>query len=131
MENIDIKLDDEDQSLLLLKSLPSEFENLADTLLYGRDSLTLDEVQATLSSKELKKKSTGMEDIKAQGLNVRERSIKRDFKSKPQIKSKSREKWKCFVCKKDWHFKKDCPERKKRPFERQKENEDVDVASER
>nr|GEU67525.1 zinc finger, CCHC-type [Tanacetum cinerariifolium] len=39
--NIDIEIDDEDQAFMLLTSLPSSYENLMDTLLYGRESLTM------------------------------------------------------------------------------------------
>lgn len=33
LENIQIKIDDEDQTLLLLKSLPSEYDNFTDTFM--------------------------------------------------------------------------------------------------
>lgn len=62
LENIEIKMDEKDQALLLLRSLPSQFENLSDTLIYGKDSITLEEVQSTLYSKELKNKSKEKED---------------------------------------------------------------------
>lgn len=57
LENIEIKVDGEDQSLLLIRSLPSECENLLDTFICGRDSVTLEEVQPVMFLKELKKKS--------------------------------------------------------------------------
>ena len=34
LENIDIKVNNEDQALLLLRSLPSEYDSLSDTLIY-------------------------------------------------------------------------------------------------
>ena len=37
LENIEIPLEDEDQTLLLLRSLPNEFDNLSDTFIYGKD----------------------------------------------------------------------------------------------
>ena len=46
LENIDVTIDDEDQALLLLSSLPISYAIFKDILLYGRESLTLDEVQA-------------------------------------------------------------------------------------
>ena len=57
LENIDVSIDDEDQALLLLSSLPRSYATFKDTLLYGRESLTLDEIQAALNSKELNHKS--------------------------------------------------------------------------
>ena len=60
LENIEIKVDDEDQVLLLLLiSLPSQHDSLLDMLIYGRDSLSLDEVKAALFLKKLKKKLEG------------------------------------------------------------------------
>jgi len=57
LENIEITLEDEDQTLLLLRSLPNEFDNLSNTLIYGRDTLSLEEVQAALFTKESRRKS--------------------------------------------------------------------------
>lgn len=54
LENIEIKIDDEDQTLLLLISLSSEFDTLSNTFIYGRDTLSLEKVQYALLSKELK-----------------------------------------------------------------------------
>lgn len=44
LENIDNKIDDVDQALLLIRSLSSSYDTLADTLIYGRESLSLEEV---------------------------------------------------------------------------------------
>ncbi|KHN35566.1 Retrovirus-related Pol polyprotein from transposon TNT 1-94, partial [Glycine soja] len=63
--------EDEDQALLLLSSLPSEYNSLSDTFIYGRDSLSLDEVKAALFSKELKKKLEGGGYQDAEGLYTR------------------------------------------------------------
>ena len=57
LENIDVSIDDEDQALLLLSSLPKSYTTFKDTILYGKESLTLDEVQANLNSKELNQRS--------------------------------------------------------------------------
>ena len=57
LENIDVSIDDEDQALLLLSSLPKSYTTFKDTLLHGRESLTLDEVQAALNSKELNQRT--------------------------------------------------------------------------
>lgn len=37
MRNVDVKIDDEDQTLDLLCSLPLPFEKFVDTMLYGRN----------------------------------------------------------------------------------------------
>nr|GEX57920.1 retrovirus-related Pol polyprotein from transposon TNT 1-94 [Tanacetum cinerariifolium] len=44
LTNIDVDIDDEDQALMLLTSLPSSYDNFVETLLYGRESLTLEDV---------------------------------------------------------------------------------------
>ncbi|GJR38674.1 hypothetical protein Tco_1214358 [Tanacetum coccineum] len=59
LANIDIEIGDEDQALMLLTSLPSSYENFVETLLYGRESLTMEDVLATLNSRELKKRTEG------------------------------------------------------------------------
>nr|KYP46596.1 Retrovirus-related Pol polyprotein from transposon TNT 1-94 [Cajanus cajan] len=51
LENIDVTIDDEDQALLLLCSLPRSHFYFKDTLIFGRDFASLDDVQATLNSK--------------------------------------------------------------------------------
>ncbi|KHN39924.1 Retrovirus-related Pol polyprotein from transposon TNT 1-94, partial [Glycine soja] len=72
LENIDVTIDDEDQALLLLCSLPKSYSHFKRTLLLGRDSISLDEVQVALNSKELnerkeKKSSTSGEGLTARG----------------------------------------------------------------
>nr|GEU57216.1 retrovirus-related Pol polyprotein from transposon TNT 1-94 [Tanacetum cinerariifolium] len=60
LANIDIEIKDEDQTLMLLTSLPSSYEKFVETLLYGRESLTMEDVLATLNSRELKKRTEGL-----------------------------------------------------------------------
>ncbi|GJS12432.1 retrotransposon protein, putative, ty1-copia subclass [Tanacetum coccineum] len=57
LANIEVKFKDEDLALLLLTSLPTSYEHFGDTLLYGREALTLKDVMATLNSKEIKERS--------------------------------------------------------------------------
>src|SRR3954462_4389371 len=67
--NIDIKVESKDQALIVLSSLPASYESFVDTLLYGKDTISLDDFSSTLKSKELKKSfSGGMDVSKSQGL---------------------------------------------------------------
>ncbi|GJR60184.1 retrovirus-related pol polyprotein from transposon TNT 1-94 [Tanacetum coccineum] len=50
LANIVVKFKDEDLALLLLTSLPASYKHFVDTLLYGREALTLEDVMATLNS---------------------------------------------------------------------------------
>ncbi|CAJ2646584.1 unnamed protein product [Trifolium pratense] len=54
LANIDVNLEDEDKAFHLLCALPKSLENLKDALLYGKEgTITLDEVQSALRTKEL------------------------------------------------------------------------------
>ncbi|GJV89573.1 hypothetical protein Tco_1533511, partial [Tanacetum coccineum] len=86
LANIKVKFKDEDIALLLLTSLPASYEHFVDTLLYGREALTLEDVMATLNSKEIKERSKVKRDDD-EGLYVRGRTDHRDSR---QSRGKSR-----------------------------------------
>ncbi|GJY13619.1 hypothetical protein Tco_0382928 [Tanacetum coccineum] len=113
LANIDIEIEDEDQALMLLTSLPSSYENFVETLLYGRESLTMEDVLATLNSRELKKRTEGTKEETGDGLYVRGRS---DHSGKAHSGGSSRfksrggtSKLRCFLWFSDGHLKRDCP----------------------
>ncbi|GJZ13008.1 kinase RLK-Pelle-WAK family protein [Tanacetum coccineum] len=128
---IDIEIEDEDQALMLLTSLPSSYENFVETLLYGRESLTIEDVLATLNSRELKKRTEGTKEEAGDGLYVRGRS---DHSGKAHSGGNSRfksrfetSKLKCFICHSDGHLKRDCPRKKSSGFVKKgKRNQDSD-----
>ncbi|GJY35232.1 reverse transcriptase domain-containing protein [Tanacetum coccineum] len=70
---IDIAISNEDQALLLLTSLSSSYDNFVKTLLYGWDTLKLEDVLTTLNSRELQKIIEAKGDG-GEGLYVRGRS---------------------------------------------------------
>ncbi|GJS38829.1 zinc finger, CCHC-type containing protein [Tanacetum coccineum] len=120
LENINIEIEDEDQALMLLTSLPSSYENFMETLLYGRESLTMEDVLMTLNSRELKKRTEDTKEETGDGLYVRGRSDHSgEAHSGESSRFKSRGgtgKLKCFICHSDGHLKRDCLMKKSSGF---------------
>ena len=56
MKNIDVAVDDEDQ--VVLSYLLRVYKNFVDTIIFGRNSLSMEEVKTTLQSWELKRRIT-------------------------------------------------------------------------
>jgi hypothetical protein len=123
LKNIDIKVDDEDQALILLCSLPNAFDNFVNSMLYGRDTISLAYVKSTLNSMELRTKLNSKgNDNQAEGLfvkgclenysNFRGQSNRRDLDKGGQSQSNSKRKVKCYYCKKFGHYKSKCPKLK-------------------
>ena len=109
LESLDVKIDDEDQAIFLLNSLPKPYEQLRDTLKYGRNKLSLDEVISAAYSKEHDLKQH-QKPTKNEGLNVRGRSEKREKGKKSKSRSKSKTKtFVCWHCNKEGHVRRKCP----------------------
>lgn len=77
---IGVEIDQEDQCNMLLSSLPKAYEHFVDTMLYGNDKLTMDEVRVALNSKELQRK-TDSNEPNGDSLSARERSDKIETKN--------------------------------------------------
>ncbi|GKB11450.1 hypothetical protein Tco_0845373 [Tanacetum coccineum] len=76
---IDTAISDENEALLLLTFLPSSYDSFVETLLYGQDTLKLEDVLATLNSRELQKMTEAKGDG-GEGLYVKGRSGHKDMK---------------------------------------------------
>lgn len=63
LEQLEVKIDDEDKAVILLNSLPKSFKNFKETLKYGRDALTMDLVIKSLNSKLMEIKKTQKEAV--------------------------------------------------------------------
>lgn len=77
LENVNINLEYEDKALFLLSSLPDSYEHFVDTLLYGRQILTLKDVRSALESKDLKKRKEGRDQGLGEGLVAKSKSKKK------------------------------------------------------
>ena len=129
LNNLGVKIDEEDQAIILLSSLPKIYEHFVDTILYGKDTLTMSEVKAALNSKEIQKKGDEKGDTNGEGLLVVSRKFqKKEYKGgqnkssgfkNAQFKSDSRNQSngagsrgstgkQCFYCKKEGHFRDEC-----------------------
>ena len=113
LENIGVKLEDEDKVVILLNALPKTFEHFRYALLYGKDQLiTLEEVVTSIRTKEFQKLqdskiteevSFGLAAMKGKG----KKGEGKWKKSRPKTKKQAR----CFKCQKVGHIKKHYPEK--------------------
>ena len=58
LKDIDVTVEDEDQALMLLLSLPKSFENLVQTLMLVGETLSMDETRNSLLVNDLRKIAT-------------------------------------------------------------------------
>ena len=90
---------------------------MKDTLKYGRETLSLEEVASAVNSKELNlKTSSKVSMTSVEGLNVRGRLEKRNSKDRGREKLSSNSRPRdieCWYCKKMCHMRRDCNKRKK------------------
>lgn len=119
LKDIDVEVDDEDQVLLLLLSLPKSYENLVQTLMLVGDNLTMNETRMSLLADDLQKIATsGMAKSgnkeQTQGLFVKGRSNERRTSKGGKSRSSSRPlaERPCFKCGELGHFKVNCPNKR-------------------
>ena len=113
LRNIDVKVEDEDATLILLVSLPNSFKNFGQSFIVGKDTVKLEEVRSVLHSQELRHKaSNSWIDNQASGLfvsgvkghgNIRTSKDKKSFPRCPKASDI------CNYCKEKGHWKSDCP----------------------
>ncbi|XP_073224915.1 uncharacterized protein [Cicer arietinum] len=77
LENLEVKLDDEDKALILLRALPMSYEHFKDAIMFGREqTITLEEVHTSIRTKESYKRIEIKNDNNAEILNGH---FKKDF----------------------------------------------------
>ena len=107
---------DEDKALLLLALLPTHFDHLVTTLMYGKETVVLDEVtSAFLSHVKMKQdgdSSQADELVVKSELSNRGRSELRSNGNRSQSRSCVKKDVECFYCHKKWHYKNQCKELK-------------------
>ena len=52
LASLDVKIDKEDQAILLLCSLPTSYKYFREIILYGKDTISIEDVKSSLPSKE-------------------------------------------------------------------------------
>ena len=126
---MEVKCDEEDLSLILLCSLPSSYSMFRDTILYSRDTLTIDEVYDAIASFKKMKYLTIRSESQGEGLVVCGRTQERSSGNISKGRSKSKNKDKiCNYCKKKGHIKSECyklQNKNKRASENQREKQPV------
>lgn len=89
LANIEVNVDDEDNALLLLCSLPKSFNHFNDIILYGNEcTTTLEEVQAPLRTMELIKFKDLKVEESGEGFNVLRQRSEHIGKGKGKSRSK-------------------------------------------
>lgn len=90
LETMEVKYNEEDLGLILLCSLPASYTTFRDTVLYSRDTLTIDEVYDALFSKEKMKHLVNGSETQGDSLIIRGRIRERKFRGDDRYRSKSK-----------------------------------------
>lgn len=120
LKNMEVNIDDEDQALLLLCSLPPSYKHFRETLVYGRESITLDDVKSSMFSKEIMDReltTASTSGVKEEALYVKGKQKEKDS---GKDKTKSKPKRFCTFCNKKGHNIEQCWSKKKQEKTNQK-----------
>jgi len=118
LTNIDEKISDENQAILLLNSLLESYKDMKIVIKYGRESLSLENALVALRSRDLEVKKDKKSNT-AKGLQVQGKFDRRpQSRGRGVTRSQSRNRgssrtMSCWFCKNEGHLRKQCPLRKK------------------
>ena len=99
LESLGVRIEDEDQAVILLNSLPKVFDLFRDNLKYSKDLLSLECVVSAIHAKEMDIRAEGIEITSGEGLAIHGRPKKRNNNQKEnhcRSKSKLKFRRKCF-----------------------------------
>ncbi|GMH14054.1 hypothetical protein Nepgr_015895 [Nepenthes gracilis] len=121
----DEKINEEDKALVLLASLPATYDHIVTTLLFGKDTLKLDEVIASLLMNESRRSQGTPSSSHSEVLVIESRGRSRSCHQKPEEKSRSKSRSRyqnleCHHCSKKGHIKKHCFKWKRENTEKEK-----------
>lgn len=103
-------IEEEDQIVTLLGSLPPSYATIVTALETKMDSLTLQFVQQSLVNEEQKRvQANGSTSVAPPGAAS---AMQTQVRGDPQPEGIDRSKWKCFKCGKEGHLKRNCPKLK-------------------
>ena len=106
LRSMEVKVDEEDQALLLLSSLPKSYDHLVTTILYDKDTLKIKEVKTTLLSNETRSKTGSSigEGLLVKSSGQERGCSKERGKKKNMFKSQSRgQNNRCHICNEEGH----------------------------
>lgn len=112
---VDVKVEEENKTILLLTLFPDSYDNLMTPLLFRKDTVNLEDVTISLISNEIRMRSNleGDQDFRLISWvdNCKGRSSMRGFaNSWSKSKSRGNDKMQCFHYKKYDHIKRACTE---------------------
>ena len=115
MKAVDLKVDEEQKAMILLCSLPERYTGFSNSLIYGRDTLTLDDVKTGLLSEELRDQMRDLDVSSGGGANsssalVGERKELSGFRKGGDRRHGVSRQGICYYCKKPGHWKNECPD---------------------
>jgi hypothetical protein len=105
---VDVKIDDEEMTIVFLCSLPDSYDHLVTTLTYGKEKVQVDDVVAALVSHEQRRKNNSPKEPSGSTFMIRSNHSGEDKKDNNKKKGPQ-----CYKCKEWGHKRAECSELKK------------------
>lgn len=129
LENLDVKIEDEDKAVLLIVSLPPSYKHFKEIMLYGNtETLSFEDVKSHLLSKE-KFDLEVHSNHNAEGLNVKGRQHGNESTNNRSKYNGHKSEKSCKFCKKLGHTVEECRFLKKKLEKEEKEKKSKETNS--